>query len=80
MTDDYVAPTQEYGTPIPPIEEPKSSGSKIWLIIVVVLVVLCCCCVGFAALMYYVVGDMLMDMFGFYTFAPGHLISLISLS
>lgn len=66
MTDDYVAPTEEYGTPIPPIEEPKSRGSRIWIIIVVVLLVLCCCCIGISALFYFVLGDPLMEALNVY--------------
>ena len=70
MTDDYVAPTEEdYGTPIPPIEEPQKSN-RIWIILVVVLVALCCCCVAVAALTYFYLGDMLMESLGVYTLSP----------
>ena len=69
MTDDFVAPTEavetpveDYGTPIPPIDEGQDKGSRIWLIIVIVLVVLCCCCVVGALLMYFVVGDIMLDV------------------
>ena len=70
MTDDYVAPTEVYGTPIPPIEEPKKGGTNIWIILVVVLVALCCCCVIFTSLMYFVVGDAIMKSFNVYSLAP----------
>ena len=55
---------QNYGTPIPPLEEaplePKKSRN--WLIIIiVVLVVLCCCCavLGGATYWLYCNGDQL---------------------
>jgi hypothetical protein len=70
MTDDYVAPTEDFGTPIPPIEEPKSQGSKIWIILVVVLVALCCCCVVSIAVTYFWLGDALMESLGVYLLAP----------
>ncbi|MCC7130231.1 MAG: hypothetical protein B6D39_00755 [Anaerolineae bacterium UTCFX2] len=42
---------QDYGTPIPPIEEypaqPVKKKNTTLIIIIVVLVVLCCCCVVF---------------------------------
>ena len=72
MTDEYVeaTPTEDYGTPIPPIEEEKGGGSKIWIILIVVLLVLCCCCVVVAALMYFVVGDIILETLELYTLAP----------
>jgi len=40
---------QDYGTPIPPIEEypaqPEKKRNTTLIIIIVALVVLCCCCV-----------------------------------
>jgi len=41
---------QDYGTPIPPLEDqpPKKSNTTL-IIIIVVLVLLCCCCVLLAA-------------------------------
>ena len=75
MTEDFVAPTEElepeeYGTPIPPIEEPKSQGSRIWIIVLVVILVICCCCVGGTALVYFYLGDLIMEGLGFYYFLP----------
>jgi len=57
---------QDYGTPIPPLEELPAQPKKknTWLIIViVVLVVLCCCCavLGGAGYWLYYNGD---EMFG----------------
>ena len=69
MTDDYVEPVEEYGTDIPPIEEPQNNN-RVWIILVVVLVALCCCCVVVSALMYFVLGDVLMESLGLYTLAP----------
>ena len=70
MTDDYVEPVEEYGTDIPPIEEPQSKN-RIWIILIVVLVALCCCCVVVSAVvMYQWGGDMLMENLGLYTLAP----------
>lgn len=70
MTDEYVEVVEEYGTPIPPIEEPKGGGSKIWIILLVVVLVLCCCCVLVSALLYFVVGDAIMETMGVYSLAP----------
>jgi hypothetical protein len=66
MNDEY-----EYGTPIPPIEEPQGGKDKrIWIILAVILIVLCCCCVGIALIMYFVVGDQLMEFIYNYTWLP----------
>ena len=47
MTDNFgTIPVQDYGTPIPPVEEPpKKSNNTVLIIVIVVLIVLCCCCV-----------------------------------
>ncbi len=70
MTDEFVTPTEDYGTPIPPIEEPEGRGSRFWIILVVVLAVLCCCCVGFVLLFYFYLGDYLMEWLDLYSLAP----------
>lgn len=40
---------QDFGTPIPPIEElppqPAKKSNTVLIIVIIVLVVLCCCCV-----------------------------------
>jgi len=64
MTDDYVAPTEEYGTPIPPMEEEKGSNNKLWIIILVVVLILCCCCILFSIITYQFLGDLLLEAFG----------------
>lgn len=42
---------QDFGTPIPPIEElppqPAKKSNTVLIIVIIVLVVLCCCCVLF---------------------------------
>jgi len=58
---------QNYGTPIPPLEEapPQPKKGPNWLIIIiVVLVVMCCCCavVGGAGYWLYYNGDQLMGI------------------
>jgi hypothetical protein len=35
--------TQDFGTPVSPVEPPKKSNNTL-LIVIIVLVVLCCCC------------------------------------
>ncbi|HSF83121.1 MAG TPA: hypothetical protein VLA49_17925 [Anaerolineales bacterium] len=37
--------SEDFGTSIPPLEEPKRSNTTAIIITVVVLAVLCCCCV-----------------------------------
>lgn len=45
---------QDFGTPIPPIEElppqPEKKRNTTLIVVVVILVVLCCCCMIAAAL------------------------------
>jgi len=57
---------QNYGTPIPPLEEIPSQPKKknTWLIIlIVILVVVCCCCAIFGGGMYWLYnnGDKLLE-------------------
>lgn len=42
----------------------KTGGSRVWLIVIIVAVVLCCCLLGFVLFMWFVGGDMLLDMMG----------------
>ena len=70
MTDEFVTPTEEYGTPIPPIEEPEGRGNRIWIILLIVVLVLCCCCIGGSLLVYFYLGDALMESLGVYLLAP----------
>jgi len=35
---------EDFGAPIPPIDEPKRNNNTIMIIVIVVLVLLCCCC------------------------------------
>ncbi len=53
----------QYGTPIPPVEEPKKSNTTL-IIIVVVLLVLCCCCVVVAGAIWalWTYGDQLLGI------------------
>jgi len=63
--------SDEYGTPIPPIEETQTSNnSRVFIIIAIVLVVLCCCCIGVSALFYFVLGDPLIEVIDEFTWAP----------
>ena len=70
MADEFVNPTEEYGTPIPPIEEPEGRGNRIWIILAVVVLVLCCCCIVSAYIFYQYLGDPLMEWLGVYSLAP----------
>ena len=44
--------TQDFGTPVSPIDQPKKSNSTL-IIVIVVLVVLCCCCAVVAGAAYW---------------------------
>ena len=62
---------EEFGTPIPPIEEPQGGkNNRTWIIIIVVLVVLCCCCLVVALLFYFVLGDPLLQYIEDYSWMP----------
>ncbi|MBN2548435.1 MAG: hypothetical protein JXB15_04720 [Anaerolineales bacterium] len=47
MNDNFgTVPVQDYGSPIPPLDEtPKKKDNTVLIVVIVVLVVLCCCCV-----------------------------------
>lgn len=51
----------DYGTPITPIEEQSSNTKKIILIVVAVVLGLCCCFLVFGLLLYFVLGDMILE-------------------
>ena len=38
--------TDDFGTPITPVAEPKKKNTTLIIVIVVILVLLCCCCVA----------------------------------
>jgi hypothetical protein len=61
MSDMYGTTPVEYGTPIPPLEEPPKKSNTTIIIVVVVLVLLCCCCIAFFLIMYFWLGDILMN-------------------
>ena len=65
--------TEEFGASTP-LEEPKKNNKTI-IIIVVVLLVLCCCCVAVAALLYFVLGDAIMQALNM-TALPAYLASI----
>ena len=58
---------EDFGTPIPPIEEPKKNNTTM-IIIVVVLVILCCCCVVFSGGLAWLWnnGDALIEQYGYF--------------
>ena len=73
---------EDYGTPVPPVDEyqeavpQKNNTRNIVLIVLAVLVVLCCCCVGVGTLFYYVLGDVILEALDVQVMAPA-LLSLI---
>ncbi len=55
--------SEDFGTPIPPIEEPKSRNTTVIIIAAVVLVMLCCCCAIIAGGWYlYLYGDQIFGL------------------
>ncbi|MBN2147919.1 MAG: hypothetical protein JW726_11045 [Anaerolineales bacterium] len=36
--------TDDFGTPITPVAEPKKKNTTLIIVIVVLLIILCCCC------------------------------------
>jgi hypothetical protein len=60
-------PPPAYGEPPvytpPPLtaQPPSNKSSRTWLIILVVVIVLCCCCFAFMAVMYFWLGDMIIN-------------------
>lgn len=36
--------SEDFGTPIPPMDEPRSRNTTVIIIVVVALIILCCCC------------------------------------
>ncbi|MGW8251234.1 MAG: hypothetical protein ACWGO1_11375 [Anaerolineales bacterium] len=58
--------TDEFGTPMTPVQTPPSRNSTPIIIAVVVLVVLCCCCVLIGGGLAWTFGDAVMHSFGVY--------------
>lgn len=56
--DNYNEPIQPYATPE---SAPQKKNNKTLIIVLVVVLVLCCCCVILVPLMYFVLGDPIME-------------------
>jgi len=52
--------SEDFGTPITPMEEPKKKTNTTTIIIIVVLAILCCCC-AVVLLFYFYLGDILLE-------------------
>lgn len=59
--------TEDFGTPITPVEQPKKNHTVLIIVIVVILVLFCCCCI--AGILAWNLGDQviyqLQSMFGY---------------
>jgi flagellar basal body-associated protein FliL len=54
--------SEDFGTPLTPMEEPKKSNTTLIIVIVVLAILLCCCaCV---LLSYFYLGDMFLQWLG----------------
>lgn len=64
--------TDQYGTDYAyqPVE-PEKKKPNVLLIVLIVLAVLCICCVVGSLLMYFVLGDLIIDAMGISLLAPG---------
>jgi hypothetical protein len=55
--------SDEFVTPVPPIEEPAKNNNTILIIIVIALLIFCCCCAIIAGSLSWVFGDLFLDEF-----------------
>ena len=51
--------SEDFGTPITLMEEPKKKSNTTLTIVIVVLAILCCCC-AFVLVFYFYLGDILL--------------------
>jgi hypothetical protein len=55
--------SDDFGTPITPLEEPKKKNNTMLIIAIVVIVLLCCCCAAGGAIWYlYQNGDQIFGL------------------
>lgn len=52
--------SEDFGTPITPMEEPRKKSNTTLIIVIVVLLILFCCC-AFVLLFYFYLGDILLN-------------------
>ena len=52
--------SEDFGTPLTPMEEPKKKSNTTLTIVIVVLAILCCCC-AVVLLFYFYLGDILLQ-------------------
>ena len=71
--NNYNEPIQSYATPE---SAPQKANNKTLIIVLVVVLVLCCCCVIFGLLMYFVLGDPIMEALDMGALIPAALMLL----